>query len=190
MKKRNFILVLVLLMLFGGIFVIQDTLAKYYSKANKDQTIQVAKWDFDNENLSKNLTVDLQPTVDASSLVNNKVAPGTKGSFSIKLTNANTETAVDFKLLLGSITSKPDNLKFYSDAAHTTELTATGVTGTLKAKDATGLDVKVYWEWKYESGSDDKDTAAGKQALTMKVPVTIEGTQAKPSSTPVVSKIN
>ena len=133
MKKRNFILVLVLLMLFGGIFVIQDTLAKYYSKANKDQTIQVAKWDFDNENLSKDLTVDLQPTVDASSLVNNKVAPGTKGSFSIKLTNANTE---------------------------------------------------------YESGSDDKDTAAGKQALTMKVPVTIEGTQAKPSSTPVVSKIN
>lgn len=190
MKKKNFILVLVLLLLFGGIFVIQDTFAKYYSKASKDQTLQVAKWDFDSENLSKNLTVNLEGTVDPTSVVNNKIAPGTKGSFTIKLTNANTETAVDFKLLVGNITEKPDNLKFYSDAARSKELTATGITGTLKAQDATGLDVKVYWEWAYESGSDDKDTAAGKKAQTMKVPVTIEGTQAKPSSTPVVSKIN
>lgn len=190
MKKRNFILVLVLLLLFGGIFVIQDTFAKYYSKASKDQTLQVARWRFDTENLSRKLTVDLAPTVDGTSLVNNKIAPGTKGSFTIKLTNANTETAVNFKVLVGNITNKPENLKFYSDAGHTKELTATGITGTLAAQDAAGLDVKVYWEWTYESGSDDKDTAAGKSAQTMEVPVTIEGTQAMPSSTPVVSKIN
>lgn len=197
--KKSLLLALALLLIVGATSsYVAVTFAKYTGNIERTGTMQVAKWSFEEDNKDSALTVDLSETYDATTLVANKIAPGTKGSFAIKLVNDNSETGVKFAVKLGTIENMPANMKFYKDAAMSTELTADGITGILKANDATGVDIKIYWQWAYETGTgteaitagDTADTTSGKVATALSIPVTISGVQYQPNGTAIETKID
>ena len=198
MKNKKTLLVLVLLLLVGITSgYVASTYAKYTSKLeNNNGTATVAKWAFTTDNSVQTLTVNLDNTPDPSTLVAGKIAPGTSGSFNIALSNATTETGVDWTISLKNVTNKPTNLKFYKDSSHTTEITpGTGtITGQLAAQDSTALQVPIYWAWEYETNAiatnDPIDTTDGEAANSLTIGVDITGVQTQPSATAITSHIN
>ena len=198
MKNKKTLLVLVLLLLVGITSgYVASTYAKYTSKIeNNNGTATVAKWAFTTDNSAQTLAVNLDNTPDPSTLVAGKIAPGTSGSFNIALSNATTETGVDWTISLKNVTNKPTNLKFYKDSSHTTEITpGTGtITGQLAAQDSTGLSVPIYWAWAYETTAiatnDPIDTTDGEAANSLTIGVDITGVQTQPSATAITSHIN
>lgn len=198
MKKKKSLLIIALLLLVGITSgYVASTYAKYTSQIiGNNGTATVAKWAFSTDNPAKTLTINFSGTYDASTLVAGKIAPGTSGFFNVALSNANTETGVDWTIKLNSVTGKPTNLKFYKDSQHTTEITpGTGtITGQLAAKDSTGLSVPIYWAWEYETSqiatNDPIDTTDGEAGSTLTIGVDITGVQTQPGSTAITSHIN
>lgn len=193
-KKRNVVLAAVLLgvaVTVGTIGV--TTFAKYKSQlSDVTQNATVAKWAFDTDNSSHSFTFSLGQTYTASTLVSDRIAPGTQGSLVFSLSNANTETGTDYTIEMSKNAGTPANLKFYSDSACTTELTGTNantLTGHL-APNASATEVTIYWKWAYETGTtttekdsnDVIDTSNGSAATAngMTVTATITGTQSQP----------
>lgn len=197
-KKRNIILVFALLMVVTiSSSLVSGTYAKYTSQLNDSTgTAEVAKWSFAEDNTLENLTFALTDTVDVSTLTNGKIAPGTSGKFDVKLVNTNSDVAVNFEITAKTIEDVPTNLKLYADEEHTKEFKAgSPITGTLAAKDSTGVTATIYWAWDYEqagaiSTGDVADTTDGIAAKTMTVTIGVTGTQMQPSATAVTSKIN
>ena len=198
-KKALFVMALLLMVGITTSYV-ASTYAKYTAEVSGSGTATVAKWAFEDDNDITTFTVKLNETYDPTTLVANKIAPGTEGSFEITLVNTNSEVGVDFTVGLDNINNKPTNLKFYKDAAYTTELTpGTGtITGQLKAGDATGVKPKIYWKWLYETGTvtdgiatgDAADTTDGESANTLTIGLTVKGVQTEPSTTAITSHID
>jgi len=200
MKKRNSLSLLLLLLVFvSGAFVV-GTYAKYVSTVNGSGTATVAKWNFATDNEVVDFTVNLAEKYDASTLVDGKIAPGTEGSFDIKLVNTS-DVAANVEVALDEIDNVPTNLKFYSNEEMTDELVPGEgtMTGVIKAGDATGMTAKIYWKWAYESSTgepasiangDAADTADGEEPATLTIGVTVTGTQVAPSTTPVTTGWN
>ena len=196
MNKKSFMIIVLLLLVGLTTGYVASTYAKYTGEVTGSGTATVAKWAFETDNATQTIEIELDPTVDASTLVDGKIAPGTSGSFNIELVNTNSEVGVDFTIMLDSITNKPTNLKFYKDSTYTTELTpgTTTITGQLVAEESTPLDVPIYWRWEYEttatSTNDPLDTADGEAARTLTIGVTITGVQTAPSATAITSHVN
>lgn len=194
--SKNGILVIALLLLIGiTSSYVAGTYAKYVGEVSGSATATVAKWNFETDNAITSLDINLSETYDASTLVADRIAPGTSGSFSINVVNTNSETGVDFEVALGTVTNAPTNLKFYSDDTFKTEIVpgTDTIEGTIVAGDSTGLDIEIYWQWAYEqadvSTGDAADTADGEAAETLTIPVTITGTQSRPSTTAITTVI-
>ena len=193
MKKKSFMMMALLIMFGLSFYFVSGTYAKYTAEVSGNATATVAKWNFATDNAITSLNINLDQTPDASTLAANKIAPGTSGSFAINLKNTNSEVGANFTLSLGTISDKPTNLKFYKDSTYTTEITPGSgtITGQLAAGDSTGIPVKIYWRWQYETTNGDAaDTADGMSAKSLTLPVTITGTQVAPSATAITSHIN
>lgn len=196
-KKRSAVLLLVLLLLVAiSASYIASTYAKYTSEIKDNNgTATVAKWAFDTDNAVQSLTINLAGTYDPTTLVANKIAPGTQGSFDIAVKNGTSEVGVDWTITLKDVTDKPKNLKFYKDSGFTTELTpgTSTITGQLIAGDSTGLTVPIYWKWAYETTeiatNDPIDTTDGEAAKTLTIGVDIKGVQTEPGAA-ITSHIN
>ena len=181
MKKKNTLLIIALLLLVGisSIFV-AGTYAKYTSTiSGVSGTASIAKWTFRTNNESVTMNINFSETYDASTLVANKIAPGTSGSFTIALSNAGGETGVDYTLTFGTITPTIAGLTL-SNGGNTLTSSST-VTGHI---DPNGSDtVTIDWVWAYESGNDPADTTLGEtNGASLSVPVTITGVQTQPSA--------
>ena len=189
-KKKNAVLLLVLLLLVAiSASYIAGTYAKYTSEIKDNNgTATVAKWAFTTDNTTQTLTINLAGTYDPTTLVANKIAPGTQGSFNIALSNENSEVGVDFTIKINSITDKPTNLKFYKDSSYTTELTpgTSTITGQLVAGEDSFTGVPIYWKWAYETTeiatNDPIDTTDGEAAKTLTIGVDITGVQTQPGA--------
>ena len=190
-SKKRFALAVLLICLTVtlsavGIF----TFAKYRTQLDgSNQTATVAKWAFGTDN-ANTFTFSLANTYTASTLVSDKIAPGTQGELTFAVSNANTEVGTQYTIALSN-TNAPTNIKFYSDSACTTELVNNELTGTL-APNAASQTVKIYWKWAYETGTvtngvatgDSADTTDGVAANTMTVTATITGVQVEPTVQP------
>ena len=192
-KKSSLIIIILLLAVGVTSSYVASTYAKYTSDlGTKEGTATVAKWNFSSSNGST-FDIALDGTYDPNTLVSGKIAPGTKGSFNIALSNTGSEVGATYEITIGEGTNIPNNLKFYT--AYTNENTNTPVTsniitGTLNPN-ATKT-ITIYWVWAYETGTgnalttnDSNDTSAGTSAYngnaTMTIPVTITGTQVTPT---------
>ena len=196
MNRKSLILIVLLVLVGLTSGYVASTYAKYTSTISGTGTATVAKWAFSTENGTQTIEIELDSTVDPTTLSADRIAPGTAGSFDVVLTNGDTEVGVDFTVMLTSITGKPTNLKFYSDSSYTDELTpgTTTITGQLEAEDATGVTIPIYWQWAYETNAiatnDPIDTTDGEAANDLTIGVTITGTQVAPSATAITSHVN
>ena len=170
------------------------TFAKYTSSAEGTDVAQVAKWDISvndtqitvpNPNVSFNLFSTIVDTVDGQTdadVTAGKIAPGTKGAFSLKVTNDSEVSATyTISLAVAQPAGYTIPIKFYSDEAMQTEIQPgndgkyvfTGekldpVGGTTAEATST-----LYWKWVFEGGTaeaDAADTALGIAAATGTAP--------------------
>lgn len=207
MKKNKSLMLIVLLLLVGVTSgYVASTYAKYTTEitGNEGEAI-VAAWNFEDDNENQTIEISLAETVDATTLINDRIAPGTSGSFDIELVNTS-EVGANFVVALQSITNKPTNLKFYTTRSgsagsytYSNEITpgTTEITGQLAAEDSNGLTVPIYWVWAYETAaiatSDPIDTGNGEDTLanrTLTIGVNITGTQTPPSATAITSHVD
>ena len=188
-KKRNIILAAVLLGVTATVGTIGvTTFAKYRTQLSDVKAqITVAKWSFASDNSSTNFTIDLAKTYTASTLVSNRIAPGTSGKLDFDLSNKNTEVGTTYSIKLTN-TNAPTNIQFYEDVDCTTPLTNSTLTGHMDPGATTTA--TIYWKWAYETGTvtdgvatgDSNDTTNGEAGSQMTVTATITGVQEAPTA--------
>ena len=162
-RKKVFILIMILIL----IFII---LSFYKSKKNifDDITIFSLWSEVGNENEyvinpeeRKNIKIDVLKTVDKGTDIYRKIAPGSHGKFTIKLTKPIGSNA---DVILKELSNKPQNLIFMLDKKqyNSIEKMQTEINEIFKTKN----EVTIYWQWPYEldTENDVQDTKEGQKA--------------------------
>ncbi|MCI8616737.1 MAG: hypothetical protein HFJ60_00480 [Clostridia bacterium] len=106
--------------------------------------------------------INLSETINRETLIYEKIAPGTKGSFNIILeANKNSK----YKVVFNSINKKPQNLKFKANInnkeigkANTLEELQKYLIGYIRKDEK--IDIRVNWYWEFEDNeeNDKQDT--------------------------------
>lgn len=169
MNKKTSIIVFGVLALFiiGGV-----TYAAFVQNSTAKSTSIVAKWRFKANNSKETFTIDLAKN--ASNLLNDKIGPGSNGSFDIELDGTGSQVNIDYSVTFANLENIPDNMKFYSDNTKkvSVNLASYKLSGTLNYGDKMKKTYTIYWEWPI-NGSNDT-AYAGK---TLKFDVLVDAVQ-------------
>lgn len=191
-KKKTALLVICAILAIILSFMIGKTFAKYVSEVKGAGTAEIANWVFKvngKEDVVQN--VNLLSTYHNETLINNKVAPGTSGSFNIVVDATGSEVGVDYAIEFLNESQKPQNLIFiYEDKPYTTiQDLEKDLSGTINANDENKIrNVTINWEWQYETGenaneidqNDIIDTNNAKQLENYTFDIHVKGTQVMP----------
>lgn len=185
MKIRKYYFVIIL---FSILFIIVIILFKNPPKINIQEDFLFLKWlannqtirqsdfyksnienqkankyffdvDYKNTNLR---TISLKDTIDAKTLAEEKIAPGTRGKFEIVIYSSKKS---DYQIMFQSKEKKPQNIKFFLTENYkfnTLEELQKLLNGTVEEKIA--KTIEIFWEWEYDVGEaeDAQDTNDGK----------------------------
>ena len=192
LTKKKVLVILAILTAVIVSFVGGQSYSKYISEVKGEGTAEVAGWSFKvNGSDSQVQTISLASTVNNKTLVDNKIAPGTSGSFNILVDCTGSDVGINYNIQFTNETSKPTNLKFtYENVEYNsvTEL-ANALTGVINANDENKTKtLNVKWNWKYETGSNDAeissndkiDTQNAKAIQNYQFNVIVSGTQVIP----------
>ena len=106
--------------------------------------------------------INLLDTIDNKTLVKEKVAPGTKGNFTIRIKS---NEDINYEILFNSLNEKPKNLIFeYKDIKYQKlEDLQKDLIGKIAKKET--IDINISWEWEYKISSkeDIQDTKDGEK---------------------------
>lgn len=191
-KKKTALLVICAILAITLSFMIGKTFAKYVSEVKGAGTAEIANWVFKvngKEDVVQN--VNLLSTYHNETLINNKVAPGTSGSFNIVVDATGSEVGVDYAIEFLNESQKPQNLIFiYEDKPYTTiQDLEKDLSGTINANDENKIrNVTINWEWQYETGenaneidqNDIIDTNNAKQLENYTFDIDVKGVQMMP----------
>ena len=105
-------------------------------------------------------SLNLSDTIDKNTLIYEKIAPGTSGSFDILLySNQNLKYRIEFD----SINKKPKNLKFKAfksgeilEESNTLESLSKKLTGDINQNEK--INITINWYWNYEDKENEEDT--------------------------------
>ena len=193
-KKKKIIAIVAILSAIVISFLGGQTFSKYITEVKGTGSAQVAMWSFkvygDNEQTQN---VKLASTVDDITLVDNKIAPGTKGSFSIKIDGEGSDVGINYNIKVQNETQKPANLFYTYQGKTYTDLNelALEASGTINADDSNKVkEILVNWEWPYQTGSDEiskskndaQDTQDGKNISNYTFDIVVTGTQVIPTN--------
>ena len=191
-KKKKIIAVTAILLAIFVSFLGGKTFSKYVTEVNGVGNAEIASWNFKvNENEEEIQTIKLASTINNETLVNNKIAPGTNGSFTIKVDGTGSDVGINYTVNVQNETQKPQNLVFiYNDTQYTTiQELAENLSGTIDAneEDKTRT-ITINWKWQYETGentneiaqNDKIDTKNAKELNDYTFDVHVTGTQVMP----------
>lgn len=106
--------------------------------------------------------INLLDTIDNKTLVKEKVAPGTKGNFTIRIKS---NEDINYEILFNSLNEKPKNLIFeYKNIKYQKlEDLQKDLIGKIAKKET--VDINISWEWEYKISSkeDIQDTKDGEK---------------------------
>ena len=106
--------------------------------------------------------INLLDTIDNKTLVKEKVAPGTKGNFTIRIKS---NEDINYEILFNSLNEKPKNLIFeYKNIKYQKlEDLQKDLIGKIAKKET--IDINISWEWEYKicSKEDIHDTTDGEK---------------------------
>ncbi len=191
-KKKTVLLVICILLALILSFMGGKTFSKYVSEVKGTGTAEIANWVFKvngKEDVVQN--VNLLSTYHNETLVNNKVAPGTSGSFNIVVDATGSEVGIDYTIQFLNESEKPQNLVFtYDNQEYTTiQDLEKNLSGTINANDKNKeRTITIDWEWQYETGvneneinqNDKIDTDNAKQLDNYTFDIYVTGTQVMP----------
>ena len=196
-KQKRALRICLVVALVILIFLVGYTFAKYYSEIKGGGNGTIAKWSFVANNSKDTIqTISLVDTANNVSLVEGKIAPGTKGSFDIVIDATGSEVGVDYEVNVAEETNLPTNLlykvtvdgKTSESYSSLTELADAELTGNLDTINGDfSKTITVEWEWPYETinenGVTEGDAAdlidGTKENLNYEFLLQIIGTQSK-----------
>lgn len=193
-KKKKVLVVLAILAVILLAFIGGQAYAKYVSEVRGNGIAEVATWNFkvngQNEQVEE---INLASTCDNETLVNNKIAPGTSGSFNIIVDATGSEVGINYNITFTEENNKPQNLKFeYNNIEYNSiKDLEEDLSGTINANDENKTKtLNVKWKWEYETGSnpgeitnnDLVDTKNGQEIENYTFDVVVTGTQVQPQS--------
>ena len=188
-KSKKLIIILSILLIVLTLGMGGYSYAKYITEVKGNGEMSVAKWSFKvNDGSTQFSTIKLSDTVDASKLVDGKIAPGTGGEFTIKIDGTGSDVGIKYSVNFENEQNKPTNLIFKYNNKSFKSLSGMKnyILGTIEANSADKVrNIQIQWEWPYEteingvptSESDEKDTQEGINALDYSFDVVVTGTQ-------------
>lgn len=196
MVKRRRIVLLTIAVIFAVIlsFISGNVFAKYMSKVEGQGTADIASWKFKvNENAEKLQNISLKSTINNETLSDYKVAPGTEGSFQIKLDATGTEVGVNYKITFENETQKPTNLIFIYQGNNYNSIKEFEqvLVGTINSNEEEKIKViEINWKWAYETGTtpeeisknDEIDTKEAQNINNYSFDIIVSGMQVVPQS--------
>ena len=193
-KKKKVLIILTILAAILLAFIGGQAYAKYVSKVKGEGIAEVATWKFKVNGQSEQVEqINLASTYDNETLVNNKIAPGTSGSFNIIVDATGSEVGINYDITFTEEENKPQNLRFeYNNKEYNSvkELQE-DLSGTINANDEDKTrTLNVKWKWDYETGekpgviadNDKKDTFDGMNIQNYTFDVIVTGTQVEPQA--------
>lgn len=193
-KSKKIVLIIFAIIAIILSFVGGHAYAKYMSRVTGHGTADIASWSFKvNEKEEQMQTISLKSTINNSTLLNNKIAPGTEGEFQIKLDATNSEVGVNYAIKFENETQKPTNLKFTYEGKTYSSLAdlQKALTGIINANEQNKTKtLTIGWNWKYQTGntteeisaSDIIDTRDGKTIDNYSFDIIVSGTQVMPQN--------
>lgn len=191
-KKKKIILIIAVLSCIIVSFIGGQSYSKYVSEVRGNGMAEVATWSFKvNGQKEEVQTIQLASTCNNETLINNKIAPGTRGSFNILVDGTGSEVGIDYNIQFTNETTKPSNLKFtYNDKQYNSIIELEkDLSGTINANEENKTrTLKINWEWPYETGSNENeianndkiDTQNAQNIATYSFNVIVSGTQVAP----------
>lgn len=193
-KKKKIILVVAVLSCIMLSFIGGQSYSKYVSEVRGDGMAEVATWSFKvNGQKEQVQTIQLGSTCNNETLVNQKIAPGTSGSFNIIVDGTDSDVGINYNVKFTNESTKPTNLKFTYDNQEYNSIAEleSSLSGTIHAdeEDKTRT-LTIYWQWAYETGNNESeianndkiDTQNAQDIATYTFNVIVSGTQVVPQT--------
>ncbi len=188
-SKAIWIWVIAIILVLITTTILTVTLARYTSTSTGTGTVNVGQWtniQFEGATPeTATFNFDLSDTKNTNNnVLESQIAPGDEGSFEVTFGPA--EVAYTYSLTVDNINPAVAGnpaIKFYSDEEMTTLLTPdTNIKVSLTAAQA-GFTKTIYWQWAYEGGIDEDDTADGLADDSLTFNIYITATQDGPTTT-------
>lgn len=193
-KRKKVIIVSSILIIMLLAFIGGQAYAKYISQVRGNGIAEIATWSFKvNGQKEQVQEIKLVSTYNSETLVNNKIAPGTRGSFNIIVDATGSEVGIKYNIKFAEESNKPQNLKFVYGGKEYDSIKQLGdeLSGTIAAneEDKTRT-INVQWKWNYETGSsaeqinanDIIDTNDAISIANYTFQVIVTGTQVEPQA--------
>lgn len=149
--KKTVVIILLLILTIAAIIFATYAWAKYSSTVVGTSTAQVAKWEVE---LTSN---DTSFVGSYEHVMEERIAPGTSGSFQVTINPKGTEVDLDYSIAINGVENKPTNLTFYSDENKTSVIDLNGeVNANLKGRLTRGQSattLTIYWDWPFETAT-------------------------------------
>lgn len=193
-KSKKVIILLAILIALVLSFIGGQTFSKYISEVEGTGIAEVARWSFKVNGQNEEVqTINLASTCDDETLIDNKIAPGTKGSFDIIVDGSGSDVGIDYQISFENESNKPQNLKFKYENVEYNSITdlETALRGTINADDEEKTrTLTVNWEWAYETGKDEQeilqndlvDTQNAQNIINYTFDVIVSGVQVMPNA--------
>ena len=192
-SKKRIILLIILLILLVFMFLLGGgSYSKYITQVEGKGVIEVAKWAFLVNGETASITnINLAKTYKPETLAQNTIAPGTKGSFDIKIDTTGSEVGINYDVKFQNEKSKPQNLIFTYNGQVATNIKELEqhLIGTIEADSNEKVKIMtIEWNWPYETGNtsneklvqDIEDTNDGKLLEQYSFDIIVTGTQVNP----------
>lgn len=193
-KKKKVLTILAILAVILLAFIGGQAYAKYVSEVRGKGTAEVATWDFKVNGQSEHVeAINLASTYDNETLVNNKIAPGTSGSFNIVVDATGSEVGINYNIAFTEEENKPQNLKFEYNGKEYNSIKdlEDDLSGTINANDEEKTKtLTINWKWDYETGANENeilandkiDTQNAQNIVNYGFDVVVSGTQVMPNA--------
>ena len=162
-KKKKIILVIAGLSVIVTAFLGGSSFSKYAAQIQGNAVADVANWDFKvNGNSEQIATINLAPQNDGRKLAQNKIAPGTQGSFNITVDASDAEVGIEYKIIIENEQNVPQNLKFkYNDTIfeNLKQLEKYFNETIYVDDDEKTKTYTIEWEWPYTTGTEEPEIA-------------------------------
>lgn len=191
-KRKRILLIVSILAIIILSFIGGQTYSKYVSEVKGDGLAEVATWSFKvNGQQEQVQTINLASTCNEETLLDNKIAPGTSGSFNIIIDGTDSDVGIDYKIKFLNERGKPNNLKFKYQNTEFNSINELqeNLSGRINANDENKIrTLNIEWEWKYETGDNEQDianndkidTEDAKDISQYTFNVIVSGTQVEP----------
>ena len=194
-KKKKIIITLAMLSCVVVAFIGGHSYAKYVSKVEGNGTAEIATWNFTvNKQTEQMQQIQLATSTSSSQTVlKNKIAPGTGGSFLIIIDAKGSEVGINYSVQFEEETTKPTNMKFryQGETCDNLKDLESKLCGFIPASiddEQKKKTLEIEWFWPYNTGNQPEEITANdiidtQDALNIsnyKFNVIVSGIQAEP----------